>query len=342
MLEAVVFILGLLIGSFINVCIYRVPRQESIVFPASHCPSCEQPIQPYDNIPILSFLLLRGRCRSCRAPISWRYPLVEWVHGLGYLFILHQFGPSFAAVVYALFFSSLMAVTFIDLSHQIVPDVITLPGMVLGLLAASTILPPGPINSLIGLLLGGGLFYLVAILSIALLKKDPGKYNFGSIGNGSLSHLTMEAIAQKSASEVDGLFFAPALRRLADRYGALAELAADQAAVRIHRDDPGPLASALLAFESADPAVVGIAPERVDHLLGDAPRWNLPVALGAWGLMVIGGVAALAVLVEAAAQAPVNVPLLVAQSCMVVLIAVPMFIAAGGMLGRRRRASGSS
>lgn len=140
----------------------------------------------------------------------------------------------------------------------------------------------------------------------------------------------------------DGLFFAPALRRLADRYGALAELAADQAAVRIHRDDPSPLASALLAFERADPAVVGIAPERVDHLLGDAPRWNLPVALGAWGLMVIGGVAALAVLVEAAAQAPVNVPLLVAQSCMVVLIAVPMFIAAGGMLGRRRRASGSS
>lgn len=140
----------------------------------------------------------------------------------------------------------------------------------------------------------------------------------------------------------DGLFFAPALRRLADRYAALAELAADQAAVRIHREDPGPLASALLAFESADPAVVGIAPERVDHLLGDAPRWNLPVALGAWGIMMIGGVAALAILVEAAAQAPVNVPLLVAQSCMVVLIAVPVLIVVGGMLGRRRLASRSA
>jgi Zn-dependent protease with chaperone function len=140
----------------------------------------------------------------------------------------------------------------------------------------------------------------------------------------------------------DGLFFAPALRRLADRYAALAELAADRAAVRIHRDDPGPLASALLAFESADPAVVGIAPERVDHLLGDAPRWNLPVALGAWGLMMIGGVAALAVLVEAAAQAPVNVPLLLAQSCMVVLVAVPVLIVAGGMVSRRRLASRAS
>ena len=137
----------------------------------------------------------------------------------------------------------------------------------------------------------------------------------------------------------DGLFFAPALRRLADRYAALAELAADRAAVRIHRDDPGPLASALLAFESADPAVVGIAPERVDHLLGDAPRWNLPVALGAWGLMMIGGIAALAVLVEAGARTPVNVPLLIAQSCMVVLITVPVLIVAGGMFGRRRLAS---
>ena len=136
----------------------------------------------------------------------------------------------------------------------------------------------------------------------------------------------------------DGLFFAPALRRLADRYSALAELAADRAAVRVHRDDPGPLASALLAFESADPAVVGIAPERVDHLLGDAPRWNLPVALGAWALMMIAGVAALAFFVERSAQASVNVPLLVAQSCMVILFAVPALIVTMGVVGRRRLA----
>lgn len=134
----------------------------------------------------------------------------------------------------------------------------------------------------------------------------------------------------------DGLFFAPALRRLADRYAALAELAADRAAVRAHREDPAPLASALLAFESADPAVVGIAAERVDHLLGDTPRWDLPVALAAWAVTMIAGVVALALFVSAAAQAPLNVPLLVAQSCMVVIAAVPLAIVAGGMLGGRR------
>ena len=133
----------------------------------------------------------------------------------------------------------------------------------------------------------------------------------------------------------DGLFFAPALRRLADRYAALAELAADRAAVRVHRD-PGPLASALLAFESADPAVVGIAPERVDHLLGDTPRWDLPLALAAWALTIIAGVAALALFVATAAHAPLNVLLLIAQSCMVVIVAVPLMIVTSGMLRGRR------
>ncbi|MFQ5950422.1 MAG: prepilin peptidase, partial [Nitrospiria bacterium] len=181
---AVVFILGLLIGSFVNVCIYRLPRGESIVFPPSHCPSCAKPVKPYDNIPILSFILLRGKCRSCGVPISWQYPLVELVHALGYTFILHQFGLSPQALVYALFFSSLVVVSFIDLSHQIVPDVITLPGMALGLIVASTILPLGPINSLVGLTLGGGLFYLVAVLSIAFLKKE-------GLGGGDIKLIAM-------------------------------------------------------------------------------------------------------------------------------------------------------
>ena len=134
----------------------------------------------------------------------------------------------------------------------------------------------------------------------------------------------------------DGLFFAPALRRLADRYAALAELAADRAAVRVHRDDPGPLASALLAFESADPAVVGIAAERVDHLLGDAPRWDLPLALAAWALTMIAGVAALSIFVGTATHAPINVALLAAQSCMVVMAAVPAMIMVGGLRSGRR------
>ena len=134
----------------------------------------------------------------------------------------------------------------------------------------------------------------------------------------------------------DGLFFAPALRRLADRYSALAELAADRAAVRVHRDDPGPLASALLAFENADPAVVGIAAERVDQLLGDAPRWDLPLALAAWAVTMIAGVAALALFIDTAAHAPVNMLLLAAQSCMVVIVAVPAMIMVGGLRSGRR------
>jgi leader peptidase (prepilin peptidase)/N-methyltransferase len=167
-----VFVIGLLFGSFINVCIYRLPLKQSIVAPRSHCPSCKTPITPYDNIPVVSFLWLRGRCRACQAAISWRYPLVELLHAIGYLLILYRFGPTLPALLYALFFSALMAITFIDLDHQIIPDVITLPGIVLGLLAGSTVLPPGPMNALIGLLIGGGFFYLIAILSLTLLKKE--------------------------------------------------------------------------------------------------------------------------------------------------------------------------
>jgi leader peptidase (prepilin peptidase)/N-methyltransferase len=167
-----VFVIGLLFGSFINVCIYRIPLMQSIVAPASHCPSCKTPIRPYDNIPVVSFLWLRGRCRTCQTPISWRYPLVEILHASGYLSILYRFGPTREALIYAIFFSALTAITFIDLDHQIIPDRITLPGIVLGAIAGATVLPPGPINALIGLVLGGGFFYLIAVLSLAILKKE--------------------------------------------------------------------------------------------------------------------------------------------------------------------------
>lgn len=160
-----IFVLGTLIGSFLNVVIYRIPREESIVFPSSHCPLCQHPIYWYDNIPLLGYLFLKGRCRFCHGAISIRYPFVEAMNGLGYLFLVHQFGLSWIWLAYALLYSSLLAVTFIDLDHQIVPDVITLPGLVIGVIISSTILPTGLINSLIGLFLGGGLFYLVALIS---------------------------------------------------------------------------------------------------------------------------------------------------------------------------------
>jgi len=180
----IVFIVGLLIGSFLNVCIYRLPREESIVFPSSHCPACSKPVKPYDNIPVLSFILLRGKCRFCDLPISWQYPLVELLHGLGYIFIFYEFGFFWKTLVYSLLFSSLVVVTFIDLSHQIIPDVITLPGMVLGLIAGSTILPLGPFRSFAGLVVGGGIFYLIAILSVVILKKE-------GMGGGDIKLIAM-------------------------------------------------------------------------------------------------------------------------------------------------------
>ncbi len=184
MLEVVVFLFGSILGSFINVCIYRLPRGESIVYPGSHCPTCQTNIRFYQNIPILSFLFLGGRCGVCRVKISWQYPAVEALHGFAFLFILSQFGPTLEALIYAFFFASLVAVTFIDLSHRIVPDLITLPGMVIGVVCASTILPPGFISSVIGLFVGGGIFYLVAVLSLVILKKE-------GMGGGDIKLIAM-------------------------------------------------------------------------------------------------------------------------------------------------------
>ncbi len=159
------FLVGAIIGSFLNVCIYRLPRKESIVFPFSHCPHCKKLIPFYFNIPILSFLILRGKCKQCKGSIHFQYPLVELANALGYLYIFSAFGYGWNSVIYALLFSALLVVTFIDLMHKIIPDSITLPGIGIGILAASTVLPPGFVNSLIGLFLGGGLFYLIAVLS---------------------------------------------------------------------------------------------------------------------------------------------------------------------------------
>jgi len=180
----IILLFGLVMGSFINVCIHRLPRNESIIHPSSHCPSCERPIRIYDNIPLISFILLKGRCRFCQAKIPLRYPWVEFIHGVGAISMAHQFSLSWAALIYFLFFSSLVAVAFIDLSHQIVPDVITLPGMVCGLMASSMVLPPGFMGALVGLLVGGGLFYLIAILSVVLLKKE-------GMGGGDIKLIAM-------------------------------------------------------------------------------------------------------------------------------------------------------
>jgi leader peptidase (prepilin peptidase) / N-methyltransferase len=175
---------GALIGSFLNVCIYRLPRGESIVWPGSHCPSCTKAIEYYDNIPLLSYLWLGGRCRACRASISMRYPIVEAANAAGYLAILWAFGPSLTTVLYALLFSALLVVTGTDLTHKIIPNVVTLPGIVLGLLGAATVLPVGIINALLGVAVGGGILWALAWASPYLFGRE-------GMGGGDIKLLAM-------------------------------------------------------------------------------------------------------------------------------------------------------
>jgi leader peptidase (prepilin peptidase)/N-methyltransferase len=124
---------GLIIGSFLNVCIYRLPRRESIVFPGSHCPHCGKAVRPYDNIPVISFLLLGGKCRSCRGPISWQYPIVELLSGIAFYACAATWGFTPATFVNSLFLSAILVLVFVDYHHQILPNVITLPGVVAGI-----------------------------------------------------------------------------------------------------------------------------------------------------------------------------------------------------------------
>lgn len=182
--QTIAFLYGLCIGSFLNVCIHRLPESRSLIKPRSMCPQCSQPIAFYDNIPVFSFLLLRGRCRNCGTPIAWRYPLVELLGGLAALASAAKFGPSLAALVYFVFTAILIVVTFIDIDHRIIPDVISLPGIVLGL-AASFILPSMSFtDSLLGIALGGGSLLAVALIYRLVTKKD-------GMGMGDVKLLSM-------------------------------------------------------------------------------------------------------------------------------------------------------
>jgi leader peptidase (prepilin peptidase)/N-methyltransferase len=162
--------LGLVVGSFLNVCIYRLPLNQSPVWPASRCPVCRAPIEPYDNIPVLSYLTLRGQCRACRAPISVKYPIIEALTGALFLAAYFMFEPP---VLYQrLVFGCAMIVLFvIDLEHRLLPDVITLPGIILGF-ALSFFMPPGWLDSLLGIILGGGSLWLIGEVYFRLRHEE--------------------------------------------------------------------------------------------------------------------------------------------------------------------------
>ncbi len=198
---------GLIMGSFLNVCIYRLPRHESIVFPGSHCPHCGAKVRPLDNVPVLSFLILQGKCRNCRKPISFQYPLVELLTGLIFYACAAVWGFSPATFVNSFFLGAVLVLVFTDYHHRILPNTVTLPGAVLGVvlsplqartfywdqgaasLAAMIAGDRGDVlipfvGSLLGIVAGAG-FLLVVAIAYQLIRKREG------LGMGDIKMMTM-------------------------------------------------------------------------------------------------------------------------------------------------------
>jgi leader peptidase (prepilin peptidase)/N-methyltransferase len=158
--SAVLGLFGLLVGSFLNVCIYRIPRQESIVWPASRCGACNRPLAWYENIPLVSWLALRGRCRTCGERISAMYPAVEATTGALFAVAPLAFGWTPLLAVRLAFACAMVVLFGIDLRHRILPNAITLPGVVVGLLC-SLFLPPGLVSAVVGAAVGGGVLFAI-------------------------------------------------------------------------------------------------------------------------------------------------------------------------------------
>ncbi|MEW6008698.1 MAG: prepilin peptidase [Candidatus Omnitrophota bacterium] len=188
--KIIVFIFGSIVGSFLNVCIYRMPKNESIIKPASHCPNCKNPIDWYDNIPIFSFLFLGAKCRYCKQRINLRYPVVELLSAALALFLFTQFGLSVKFFIYAVLFCALIVSSFIDLEYQIIPDEISVGAIIIGLLVnifypafnGLLSLRQSLVFSGLGILVGGGTLYLTGIIGDIIFKKE-------SMGGGDIKLL---------------------------------------------------------------------------------------------------------------------------------------------------------
>jgi leader peptidase (prepilin peptidase)/N-methyltransferase len=205
-LNVYMFALGAVVGSFLNVCIFRLPEKKSLVWPGSHCISCGSPIRWYDNIPVLSFLILRGECRRCGQRISWQYPAVELLTATLFVLLFQQF-DGLALIIYIIFTCALVVISFVDLKHYIIPNEISIPGIFIGiglsllparLTGGEMVLPSSVpfissgvptivgsfLHSLVGCLTGGGVLYLTAVFSLVFLKKE-------GMGGGDIKLLAM-------------------------------------------------------------------------------------------------------------------------------------------------------
>lgn len=176
-------VVGLMVGSFLNVCIYRIPHRRSVVHPRSRCGACERPLEWYENIPVVSYVALRGRCRTCGTRISLQYPIVELLTAAVFVIQYEVIGLTPLLAVRIVFGCVLIVLFAIDLEHQLLPNVITLPALALGL-AASVVLPPGVLDALIGALVGGGVLYLIAEVYFRLRHEE-------GMGMGDVKMLAM-------------------------------------------------------------------------------------------------------------------------------------------------------
>jgi leader peptidase (prepilin peptidase)/N-methyltransferase len=183
-MNCLVFVFGAAIGSFLNVCIFRLPAKESIVKPRSRCPHCHHPLTFYDNIPIISFIFLQGICRYCDKAISWRYPLVELITALLALLLFIKFGLTLKFLVFFIFIAVLIVITFIDLDHQIIPDILTLPGIPIFTLAAIFLVKIPWLEALLGILIGGGILFAIAVVYEFISKRE-------GMGGGDIKLLAM-------------------------------------------------------------------------------------------------------------------------------------------------------
>lgn len=187
-----VFLFGSIVGSFLNVCIWRIPRNESIIRPPSHCPKCGKTILWYDNIPFLSYILLKGHCRYCKTKIPFTYFLVELITALLFLITFNFYGLKPLFFIYSLLFSSFVVITFIDLKHQIIPDEISYSGIIIGFILSLIYFPlqgenslkQSALNSFLGILVGGGSIYLIGTMGEFIFKKE-------AMGGGDVKLLAM-------------------------------------------------------------------------------------------------------------------------------------------------------
>jgi len=211
--EILSFIFGSIVGSFLNVCIYRMPLGKSVVWPGSHCPKCEKKIPWYDNIPFISYLLLEGRCRFCKEKISLRYIVVELLTAIMFVIFFRYYRLSYDFFVYLVLACSLIIATFVDIKHRIIPDEISLGGIAIGFIFSIVrniiqpwspvdhsiinlfLYPPPVLDSFLGILMGGGIIYSIGKVFdwvyFKKLKKPPIQGETESMGGGDVKLLAM-------------------------------------------------------------------------------------------------------------------------------------------------------